>query len=266
MHTYSIKYELVLIANDCTFYELIFLWHLALQLKDYCTVRIYRVPKESLYSSWNRGSLLAQGENITFWNVDDIRNPCAVHNGLNKLESGHDIVAFPYVILRMNKRQVGNVLYRTIDQLVQTDLKREFMLGPFFMFKKSVFKKIGGFDEQFRIVGDFEWQIRAASCKSISTEIDNTLGGLFLHDGAGLSGCGHERHRVEQNVIYARYGMPEMKKEMSLAQERIYNGYDLENPLFNNFTDTTCNQVEHIPHGNHLALRFLRAYLRYTNK
>src|SRR3990167_3573116 len=78
---------------------------------------------------------------------------------------------------------------------------REFALsmhcGPFFIFSRSLYDKVGPFDEQFRIVGDFDWCIRAVKI-SDKFMLSAKVAGVFKRTGDTLSG-GNLRHAAENN-------------------------------------------------------------------
>ena len=79
------------------------------------------------------------------------------------------------------------------------------ILGPFFMFKKSVCNKIGFFDEQLKSSLDFDFAIRLAYHFS-GKHLNKNLG-YYLNEGKGLSTTKNSLQEIETNVIYLRYGL-----------------------------------------------------------
>ncbi len=78
------------------------------------------------------------------------------------------------------------------------------LCGPFFLFTKSLYARVGPFDEQFKIAGDFDWCVRAAKVSNGFVR-GKTLAGEFRVDGGGLSAGGSERHAVENQIICQRH-------------------------------------------------------------
>jgi hypothetical protein len=94
------------------------------------------------------------------------------------------------------------------------------MVGPFFVFARRLYDRIGPFDEQFRIVGDFEWCVRAA--KVTDFHFARSIGGAFIHDGTGLSARGNPRHPAENNIVYLRHGALDKIQPVDPALMRQY--------------------------------------------
>ena len=78
------------------------------------------------------------------------------------------------------------------------------MCGPFFMFQRSVFDKIGPFDETFNVAGDFDWFARAAFMNITFKEIRTTGGVFFTHSG-NLTVTNTKVQADENNTILNRY-------------------------------------------------------------
>ena len=81
---YSDELEILLLHNAPTEEEL----HIIQSyLPSYPFLRHYIIQeREGLYSTWNRGIKLSQGEYITIWNVDDIRFPLSIHQQAETLD------------------------------------------------------------------------------------------------------------------------------------------------------------------------------------
>ena len=75
---------------------------------------------------------------------------------------------------------------------------------------------VGPFDEQFKIVGDFDWCIRAALISN-NFVLSQKIAGVFRVDGKGLSAGGRIAHKVENNIVYLRHGI--LDKVVSVPHE-----------------------------------------------
>jgi hypothetical protein len=150
----------------------------------------------------------AAAECIGFWNVDDIRNADALREAREAMRAGAELVYFPFFEITRTKRwgffNDFAISFVTVPSFNRADFTRGMMVGPFFIFARKLYDRIGPFDEQFHIVGDFEWCVRAA--KVTDFHFARALGGAFIHDGTGLSARGNPRHPAENNIVYLRHG------------------------------------------------------------
>ena len=175
-------------------------------------LHVFNVTRESLYASWNRGVALAKNDIIGFWNVDDARYPDAVADAMKLVkENGAELVYFPFIIKWYLKFFGRPFLVKWKKIIPPVFDRREFTrsmhCGPVFIFSRALYDKVGPFDEQFKIVGDFDWCVRAAKI-SDKFMLSDKVAGVFKRTGDTLSG-GNQRHAVENNIVYARHGVPD---------------------------------------------------------
>lgn len=210
-----IDFEIIIIANDPTIKER----ELGELFKNESWFRYIPVPREPLYVSWNRGVEMAKGDILGFWNVDDVRTPDAIVDGVNIISDGAEFVYFPFEIRwYFNFYNISILAKRKHIDCLKLDRKecqRSMPFASFWIASKELFKKVGPFDEQFRIVADFDWTVRAArlSDKLVRSEIS---AGIFRVDGNGLSSGGKSVHYAENNVVFRRHGI----------NDKILRGYE----------------------------------------
>lgn len=179
-------------------------------------VRHIIIPeRESLYSTWNRGIRLAQGEYITVWNVDDVRFPNSILQQSQALD-GHPEAALAYGDIWISK------IYGVCGS-IKTDVPlynenkfffKSYGVSCFQMWRKSIHENIGYYDEQFRCVADFDFQIRAA----LHFPFVKTAAplGIYLEDQPHkLSANGLQE--LENNIVYLRYGVYEKINPFTLG-------------------------------------------------
>jgi len=227
LDTGGVAAEAVIVANEPDLYER----RLLTRARAAATrVRVVSVAQESLYASWNRGVALAEGEVVAFWNVDDLRNSEAIVEGVRLLTDEHQLVMFPHVLTERGGPGVGRASTRALfmdpEALRRIDPRRDFVIGPFFVCTKALLVAIFGFDEQFRIVGDYDWQIRAAAATRFA--LGDCIGGVFQTDRRNLSSAGSAHHWVEQNIVYERHHMPERLWVLTPEQQELQRGYRVE--------------------------------------
>lgn len=231
--SHNVDFELIAIANDPTEAEKSF----GERFKQEKWFKFVSVPRETLYTTWNRGVKMAKGEAVGFWNVDDFRYPEAVEEAAKRFQQGADLVYFPFLIVwYYNIKKWSFPVKFRFDHSIKFD-KREFTrsmcCGPFFMFTKDLFNKVGPFDEQFKIVGDFDWCVRAAKISDKFILAKNSAG-IFRVDGNGLSSGGKPIHVAENNIVLRRHNVPD---KIMPVDSKLEEKYCVESIFYNgNYT------------------------------
>ncbi len=194
--------ELVVVANDATAGERTLLEMLAARVAQ---ARVIHVPRETLYASWNRGVAEAAGAVLGFWNVDDVRTAQALMAGAARMRAGCRLVYFPYTVHRPDAvippHRTREYPARPYDR---EDHRRVMRCGPFFMFARDLYAAVGPFDERFRIVGDWDWCIRALD-HTDPCPVDVNAGTFVLH-GGNLSSVSSPLQVAEENIVHLRSG------------------------------------------------------------
>ena len=105
--------------------------------------------------SMNRCIEFATGDYLCIWNVDDLRTPDSIEIMAKVLDENPDVdlVYGNYNIVPRFGETNGQ--YVNVEPHIP-ELKTGFILGPFFMFRKSLIKKSGLFDEQFSSGADYD--------------------------------------------------------------------------------------------------------------
>jgi glycosyltransferase involved in cell wall biosynthesis len=184
--------QIIIVANDMTEAESRLLDDFA--DTDRLSVKIQSVPRESLYASWNRGIVHADSEILGFWNVDDARRAEALQEGYRLLSQDAEIVDFAFQI------QSGQGIEQQRPQYEPKKPAPKTGVSPFFMFRRSLYDKAGIFNENFRIVGDFEWSKREIVRQAKYYKSKMIAGKFFLHDD-NLSGGNNTVEWVEFNTV-----------------------------------------------------------------
>ncbi len=144
---------------------------------------------ESLYKAWNRAIQLASGKYITNANSDDRHHPRAYERMAGYLERHEDIaLVYANVIITETENEtyenhtpVGMFRWRDFDPA--TMIKGCYM-GPQPMWRRSLHKTYGYFDESFESCGDWEFWLRMGAAEKFH-HIDEPLG-LYLRSPGGI--------------------------------------------------------------------------------
>ena len=175
--------------------------------------------------SMNRCIENASGDYLCIWNVDDLRTPDSIEVMAKALDENSDVdfVYGNYYIVP----SFGSTNGQYVDETGKEEyLKVGMILGPFFMFRRSVLKKSGVFDEQLMSGADYDLALRLAF-NGKGLHIPFNLG-YYLNDGQGLS-TGSRKQPIERTVIELRYGVRVL--EPHLVPET--RAYDVENIIIN---------------------------------
>ena len=163
---------------------------------------------EGLYTTWNRGISLAQGDYICIWNVDDVRLPSSIRMQAKSLDENPEAMLsygdFSYMY-DYNVFTTDKVIEPEFDIKNRNKFYRTHYIGCFQMWRKTVHKTIGFYDEQLRLVSDLDFQIKMArNFPLVKTE--GSLGYYLEFHPSKLSSNG-KLQNTEHNVLYLRYGI-----------------------------------------------------------
>lgn len=190
--------------------------------------KYFKIAHESLYATWNRGIKLAQGEYIANWNVDDCREPDSLQRQAKALDQ-HPECAFAYgdtiSIKKINDKKGIHNIEKQFNNINKPLFKHRFFISCFPMWRKSIHKQVGYYDEQLKLVGDFEFQVRVSYFFDF-IKVDGILG-YFFSGGEGTRLSEQTvRQSVENNLVYLRYGayfkVNILRMRETIRQKSIY--------------------------------------------
>ncbi|GAB4024749.1 glycosyltransferase [Spirosoma koreense] len=197
---------------------------------QYKNIRYIIIPeREGLYATWNRGIKLATGEYLTVWNVDDIRTPDSILNQAKALDKNTNAMLAYGDFYGVDT--YGTEICRSYTYPAWPNKRAEFfrrhMIGCFPMWRKMVHDTIGFFDENYRLVADYEFQLRLALNYNL-VKAEGALGYYLENQPHKLSSQQNTQHieRTSVELRYAIYG----SLDLSLREEAIA-AYDVENVI-----------------------------------
>ena len=172
--------------------------------------------------SMNRCIEFASGDYLCIWNVDDLRTPESIEIMERVLDENPDVdvVYGNYNIVPRFGETNGQ--YVNVEPHIP-ELKTGFILGPFFMFRKSLIKKSGLFDEQFSCCADYDLALRLV--RNGKAHFIPDILGYYLNEGLGQSTKPNSKQPIERTVIELRYNTSVIDQSLvGVAQEN----YDIE--------------------------------------
>ena len=173
-------------------------------------------------TSMNRCIEYATGDYLCIWNVDDLRTPDSIEVMAKALDENPDVdfVYGNYVIVP----NFGGTEGQYVDETGREDeLTTGMILGPYFMFRKSVIEKSGVFDEQLVQGADYDLALRLAlNGKGLHLPINL---GYYLNEGLGQSTKPNSKQPIERTVIELRYNIRVLEPHLVPYTRE----YDVEN-------------------------------------
>ena len=171
--------------------------------------------------SMNRCIEFASGDYLCIWNVDDLRTPDSIEVMAKALDENPDVdfVYGNYTIVPY----FGGIEGQYVDETGREDeLTTGMILGPFFMFRKSLIEKCGVFDEQLVQGADYDLALRLAfNGKGLHLPVNL---GYYLNEGLGQSTKPNSKQPIERTVIEMRYDIRILEPQLIPHT----NDYDIE--------------------------------------
>ena len=154
--------------------------------------------------SMNRCIENASGDYLCIWNVDDLRTPDSIEIMAKALDENPDVdfVYGNYMIVS----KFGSTQGQYVDESGrEEELTTGMILGPYFMFRKSLLEKSGVFDEQLVQGAEYDLALRLAfNAKGLHLPINL---GYYLNEGLGQSTKPDSKQPIERTVIELRYNI-----------------------------------------------------------
>ncbi len=215
--------------------------------KKYPRNFIYLISKKkvSLPKVWNECIKNSTKNFVAIWNVDDLRTSDSLFLQLSKFKRNIDFVYGNFTIVNKFGNNNGQLVKH--HQIRKDELQKSMLLGPFFMFRKKIIKKVGYFDEQLKSSSDYDFALRLASFYRGFCIRENI--GFYLNEGKGLSTKKNTEQGVENNIIYLRYCIFE---KIDFTEISNLNKFSINLLYFN----TTYHKVE----------SFFKNYKKVINK
>jgi hypothetical protein len=203
--------------------------------RDPDLIRIVEVPhRETIGASLNRGFALVNTPYCSYLDADDVRVSDSYLKQIDTLEKNRNIdyTYGDYIIVDEYGSTSGEYVQK--PDFHRADFIRESRVSPTHLFRSSLINKIGGFDEQFKVCTDFEFQVRAVfNCLFKKTP------GLLLYytkyPNSDSASSNSSRLMVEHVMILLRYGVYDKIMDRNYYNYiRMAQKYRLDHVLLNN--------------------------------
>lgn len=162
------------------------------------TVKIISEKDTGIYNAMNKGISLATGKVIGILNSDDYYSERTLELVNKEIKENDILIGSMYIVRGVKKEKV--------DSNIKELNKRMSICHPATFIKSNVYKKIGGFDESFKIAGDYDFLSKCYK-NNLSIKVIEDI--LVQMDGGGVS----NQTKFLKRIIY----------ENNIVRQRNYN-------------------------------------------
>jgi hypothetical protein len=184
---------------------------------------------EGMYDAINKGIAMAEGEILAYLNSDDLYLPWSVEVAIEALEHGADLVYGDLGLIRRVDR-AGSAF--SLQFYPDFDIRYYTHTGtiaqPTAFWRKTLTDRIGTFDSGYRLIGDCEYWVRAASLGANVRHVDEVLA-LQIDHGETLRSTQPARMKEEFARMRAHYAdaapqprFPSLRAFTRSARWRLY--------------------------------------------
>ncbi|KAA9036413.1 glycosyltransferase [Ginsengibacter hankyongi] len=176
-----------------------------------------------IYNAMNKGIVRAQGDLIIFLNSGDyyVSNNLLLYAS-KRIDPGKADVFFCRFIF---DNPVSNIIVVSDDSgnTYDWDLQNSNFPHPGTFYKRSVFLTIGVFDENYKILGDFDWNAKALINHRVAFQYVNLITAFFRADGVSNAAHHMNTFEHEKNKILSTYFRPAwLFKYINNHKDKIY--------------------------------------------
>jgi len=172
-------------------------------------------PDSGVYNAMNKGIRMASGDYLLFLNSgDQLADQNVIAKILPSLKNNEDII---YGNLIYSLNEVPQTLFTPPKNIDLTYFLNSFLPHPSSFIKKSLFQKIGFYNEKFKIISDWEFFLRAIVINKASyLHIDEVISDF---DNSGISSDSQNEKLIhkEKQAVYEEL-FPNLQNEIKLLE------------------------------------------------
>lgn len=159
-------------------------------------------PDDGMYDAINKGFELSGGDVMAYLNSDDVYLPYSIEVAVRALEGADMVYGDLGVLVDRDPPSFYPQFYRDFDMRFYTYWWT--LAQPTVFWRRSVWERTGAFDTSYRLLGDCEYWLRAASSGIDPVHLDEILAVQVEHEGT-LRVTQEERLRAEFARMRADY-------------------------------------------------------------
>ena len=184
-----------------------------------------------VYNAYNKGVYNAKGEYILFVNSgDELYNNEVVKNVIFQL-SGEDLI---YGDLFVHRNETDKFIKYYPSKLKQSDFMFDSLPTPATFIKKNLFERIGYFDENFKIVSDWKFFMKAILISNATYLKINEVVAIFYYGGLSTNGGNYTERNIVLNDLF-----PFSVEDYYELKEKTYYYYSNRVKLLRNIEENS---------------------------
>ena len=200
-----------------------------------------------VYNAMNKGIKMANGDYLLFLNSGDrLANSDIIAKILPLLENNSDII---YGNLIYSLNEIPQTLFIPSKNINLTYFLNSFLPHPSSFIKKSLFQKIGAYNEKFKIISDWEFFLRAIVVNKASYfHIDTVISDF---DNSGISS-----NSENERLIY---------NEKQAVYKELFPNLESEIKLIEFASSRRMQQIQNIQKNHSFLWKLLKVFLNILN-
>ena len=156
-------------------------------------------PDSGIYNAMNKALKMVSGEMVYFLNAgDSLFDKRTISLVLNEFEKNNPDFLFTDILLCKNK-DLQQTVIKKFDRVDKYFLFRDCICHQASFFKKSIFERLAGFNEKFKLAADYEMLLKIMTDKSLKKEYLPITAAYY--DTAGASSTSKDVVKEERAEI-----------------------------------------------------------------
>lgn len=162
-------------------------------------------PDKGMYEAMNKGMKAATGDILYFLNSDDTFYDEYVVENIVKVFQKNDDVELIYGPIIIRDPTTNESFIKPHDHITKSFFIYNAICQQGTFYKAGVFKKCGQFNDTYKIVGDYEWILRAFYKYNIKRQYYESIIAIFRNGGMSNSDEFSSLHIIERQKVIKNY-------------------------------------------------------------
>ncbi|KQT15253.1 hypothetical protein ASG31_15085 [Chryseobacterium sp. Leaf404] len=170
-------------------------------------------PDSGVYNAMNKGIKMASGDYLLFLNSGDVlADDQVIENVLPLLDNHSDIIS-GNMIYSLNG--ISQTIFTPPENISLVYFLRSFLPHPSSFIRKNLFDKVGFYSENFKIVSDWEFFLKAIVIHQAKYKNINLTVSDFDNSGISSNHSNKVLMKNEKQAVYQKY-FPNLQNEIIL--------------------------------------------------
>lgn len=162
-------------------------------------------PDNGMYEAMNKGIKTATGDILYFLNSDDVFYDEYIVKNVVKMFQRNNDVELIYGPIIIRDPTTNESFIKPHDYITKSFFIYNAICQQGIFYKANVFNKCGQFDTTYKIVGDYEWVLRAFYKYNIKRQYYESIIAIFRNGGMSNSDEFSSLHNIERQKVMKDY-------------------------------------------------------------